>query len=374
MKFRIALSVFLVSALCGASNAQIKFNTEIIFPSSVELSKLSIEYNDGFKIIPFNTNGKNNIIKISGICYSTHPVLIISYNPENNLPFYPKRYFLKPNSSLTYYKNSKNNLDSVELINAVDASNMGEKKFNEFAKKEKREFDRFLSINAKYINDSVSIYQKFIELSSLVQRKKLNFIKDNSKLYYSLWLFKEEFVSNTDYNADSLLKIYNQYFLSKFSSTFEAKQILSILNGRLNSFIGRPSPLFSSKDINGDMIDLSAFRGNKYVLLNFWATWCVPCVAEMPILDSIYRQYLNKEIVIISISQDRNREKCLKAIQKLKMNWINIINDPVVEGAYGNNPSLPQVYLIDKSGNIIYSRTEKEDYDLKKLLLLIQQL
>ena len=132
--------------------------------------------------------------------------------------------------------------------------------------------------------------------------------------------------------------------------------------------------MFSSKDINGDRIHLSNFRGNKYVLLNFWATWCVPCVAEMPVLDSIYKQYSNKDIVIISISQDRNREKCLKAIQKLKMNWINIINDPVVEGAYGNNPSLPQVYLIDKSGNIIYSRTEKEDYDLKKLLLLIQQL
>ena len=94
----------------------------------------------------------------------------------------------------------------------------------------------------------------------------------------------------------------------------------------------------------------------------------------MPILDSIYRQYSNKEIVIISISQDRNREKCLKAIQKLQMNWINIINEPIIEVAYGNNPSLPQVYLIDKSGNIIYSRTEREDYDLKKLLFLIQQL
>ncbi|MBK6380598.1 MAG: hypothetical protein IPF72_13165 [Chitinophagaceae bacterium] len=56
------------------------------------------------------------------------------------------------------------------------------------------------------------------------------------------------------------------------------------------------------------------------------------------------------------------------------MNWINIINDPIVNSAYGNNPALPQVYLINKEGKIIYSRTDDKDYDLKKLYSIVEEL
>ncbi len=94
----------------------------------------------------------------------------------------------------------------------------------------------------------------------------------------------------------------------------------------------------------------------------------------MPALDSIYKYCSKNKIAIISVSQDQNKENCLKAIQKYQMNWMNIFNDPMVNNAYGNNPALPQVYLIDKTGKIIYSRTDDKDYDLNKLIGIVKKL
>ncbi|MEZ5029641.1 MAG: TlpA disulfide reductase family protein [Ferruginibacter sp.] len=227
--------------------------------------------------------------------------------------------------------------------------------------------------NVNYLNDSLSLYEKYLKLDAVVKAKKLMFIKSNSNLYYSFWVFKNEFVSNTDYNAKRLLNIYGKYFSNQRKNTFEGKLVLKILQGRINSVKGRMAPLFTANDIKGNVIELKKFR-NKYVILNFWASWCKPCVAEMPALDSIYKYCSKNKIAIISVSQDQNKENCLKAIQKYQMNWMNIFNDPMVNNAYGNNPALPQVYLIDKTGKIIYSRTDDKDYDLNKLIGIVKKL
>lgn len=373
VKYRLYL-VVLFSTLFGITKAEKRFSTKIIFPSSIELNKITIEYHNGLQIIPYKIDTHKNILEISAVYYSRYALLIITYNPNNNLTIYPEKYFIEKKSTLTYYENSKKNLDSVMLKGAHNVKDMGEDDLDLFTKIEKNNLDSFLSVNAKYINDSSLILQKFIDLDKSLQKKKLEFIQKYNNLYYSLWLFKEEFVSNSDYNADSLQMYYNKLFSSKFSNTFEAKLIVSVLNGRLNAFKGKPAPLFYSKDSEGNSINLSDFRDKKFVILNFWASWCQPCLAEMPVLDSINKFYSKKDIAIVSVSEDRNKEKCLKAIQKFQMNWINIINDPLVSSAYGNNPALPQVYLINKDGKIIYSRSDDKDYDLKKLFSIIKEL
>jgi thiol-disulfide isomerase/thioredoxin len=72
--------------------------------------------------------------------------------------------------------------------------------------------------------------------------------------------------------------------------------------GRINKLTGRVAPLFTSKSIEGDLIKLKDLRG-KYILLNFWAPWCKPCVEEMPILNRIYQAYNAENIkLIISIA------------------------------------------------------------------------
>lgn len=355
-----------------ATKAQKKFDSKLIFPSSVMMSKIKIEFHNGYKIVSLNFDTASHVVSVSGISYTKYPELIVSFNSDS-APV-QKKYFVEKKSVIKYYSNSKNNLDNASLSGAYDIMTMGETKFNVFAKKELNIVEKFRKEKWQFINEQEAVYDEFETIMYNVKRRKLDFIKQHNTLFYSLWSFREEFVSNTEFKADSLLYIYNKYLAAPFGNTFEAKQIEKVLNGRLSSFENKMAPLFSSTDINGDPIDLSKFKSKKYVLINFWATWCGPCVAEIPMLELIHNKYANKDIAVISVSEDRDKTKCLDYIKKKNMVWGNIINDPEVEAAYGNNPALPQVYLIDKTGKIIYSRTERVDHDLSKLLKIIEEL
>lgn len=365
--------VILFSILYKINEAQNKFEVAISFPASINLNKISIEYYNGKETILVKSDSINRQVLIHDMYYTDNPILMISYIKDERLVNYPNRYLLKEKSKIVFNINSSGDLVNEKLINAIDFKDAGERQFDEFAKKELKAFNEFLLKNVNYLNDSLSLYEKYLKLDAVVKAKKLMFIKSYSNLYYSFWVFKNEFVSNTDYNAKRLLNIYGKYFSNQRKSTFEGKLVLKILQGRINSVKGRMAPLFTANDIKGNVIELKKFR-NKYVILNFWASWCKPCVAEMPALDSIYKYCSKNKIAIISVSQDQNKENCLKAIQKYQMNWMNIFNDPMVNSAYGNNPALPQVYLIDKTGKIIYSRTDDKDYDLNKLIGVVKKL
>lgn len=365
--------VILFSILYKINEAQNKFEVAISFPASINLNKISIEYYNGKETILVKSDSINRQVLIHDMYYTDNPILMISYIKDERLVNYPNRYLLKEKSKIVFNINSSGDLVNEKLINAIDFKDAGERQFDEFAKKELKAFNEFLLKNVNYLNDSLSLYEKYLKLDAVVKEKKLMFIKSNSNLYYSFWVFKNEFVSNTDYNAKRLLNIYGKYFSNQRKSTFEGKLVLKILQGRINSVKGRMAPLFTAIDVKGNVIELKKFR-NKYVILNFWASWCKPCVAEMPALDSIYKYCSKNKIAIISVSQDQNKENCLKAIQKYQMNWMNIFNDPMVNNAYGNNPALPQVYLIDKTGKIIYSRTDDKDYDLNKLIGIVKKL
>ncbi|MBX2933517.1 MAG: TlpA family protein disulfide reductase [Ferruginibacter sp.] len=370
--YRLIL-VFLFALFTKVNEAQKKFEAIISFPKSINLNKVSIEYYNGKETISLKSDSNNKKIFIHDTYYTDYPILMITYIKEEGVVINLKRYLLKDKSTIIFYNNGNSDLNNAKLINAIDFKNLGESQFDIFANKEIKELDNFLAINAKYLKDSLSLYEQYLKLDSILKAKKLKFIKGNSDLFYSFWVFKNEFVSNTDYSAKDLLNIYNYFFSKIYKYTFEGKLVLTILQGRINAVKGKMAPLFSAIDLKGDSINLIKFR-NKYVILNFWASWCKPCITEMPILDSIYNYYSKNKIVIISVSQDQNRDNCINAILKYQMNWFNIFNDSMVNSAYGNNPAIPQVYLIDKTGKIIYSRTDDKDYDLKKLISIVKKL
>lgn len=112
--------------------------------------------------------------------------------------------------------------------------------------------------------------------------------------------------------------------------------------------INLPSP-------DGEMIKLSEYRG-KYVLLDFWASWCPPCRRENPNLVKIYDQYTNKDFEIFQVSLDKSGELWRKAIADDHLNWINVSElkywDSEVVKQYKIS-SIPANFLLDKDGIII---------------------
>lgn len=116
------------------------------------------------------------------------------------------------------------------------------------------------------------------------------------------------------------------------------------------------APNFTVQDVNKNKVSLSDFQG-KPVVLNFWASWCPPCKAEMPDYEKMYRQYSSQGVVFIMVNMtDGNRETTATANQFLKQSKYTFTAyfdvDSSAANTYGIS-SIPDSIFIDKNGNIV---------------------
>ena len=116
--------------------------------------------------------------------------------------------------------------------------------------------------------------------------------------------------------------------------------------------VGKPAPSFTLQDLDSKQVSLSDFKG-KVVILDFWATWCPPCVVEIPHFIELYEQYKDKGFVMVGISVDREGTSVVKSfVQKYQVNYTILMADGQIQKAYGNIPAIPTTFVIDSAGNI----------------------
>ncbi|HWC52864.1 MAG TPA: TlpA disulfide reductase family protein [Chitinophagaceae bacterium] len=127
-------------------------------------------------------------------------------------------------------------------------------------------------------------------------------------------------------------------------------------------------PDFIEKDIKGENISLSHFIG-KYVLLDFWASWCIPCRKEIPHLKEVYLKYQKKGFEIIAISNDNDKIKWENAVQNEAIkNWVNIIESNQIKSIFQGVTVLPTQILLDPEGKIIWSSIEDNHHSWEDIL------
>jgi cytochrome c biogenesis protein CcmG, thiol:disulfide interchange protein DsbE len=122
------------------------------------------------------------------------------------------------------------------------------------------------------------------------------------------------------------------------------------------SVISRPAPDFSRISLNHDLVSLAAYRG-KVVLLSFWATWCSPCLIEMPHFVAWQRAYGKRGLQVIGISMDDEAQPVRAAYQRYRLNYPVVMGDERLGEMYGGILGLPVTFLIDRSGKIRFKYT-----------------
>ena len=115
--------------------------------------------------------------------------------------------------------------------------------------------------------------------------------------------------------------------------------------------VGQSAPNFSRVDLTHRKIVLSSYRG-KIVLLNFWATWCEPCLTEMPTFVEWQKQYGSQNFQVIGISMDDTVPEVIATVSRLKLDYPVLMGDEYHGADYGGVLGLPVTFLIDRHGKI----------------------
>lgn len=372
IKYCCLLSMLIISNLCYA---QKQFHITVQFVPKLDSTEFLAFFDNGkgSKNIPVSL--KNGKIEISSEVYSKWAMLTIIF-PANSSQ---KTYFIKEEeSSIIYSVDNKSAKDypfiNNKLINALELLDCKEmKKMIDYVQKESKDVTDFYDKHKTELRTNDSLMTIYKQKDKILYNKILDFIKLNNDQYIYFRYFNFVFQEKQNIEVDSLLQFYKENLYPKYSDLFEAKYILDHLTDQSISEsikLNQPAPEFTTTDITGRKFNLSQLRG-KYVLLNFWATWCGPCVAELPLIKKVRDDFPEDQLEIISVSEDNTKRDLENGIKKYGLNWTHVFKDMRLVTKYQISGGIPLTFLIDKEGRIVFLHVGSlsDTDELRKLLI-----
>jgi len=271
------------------------------------------------------------------------------------------------------------------LLDSKDQNDMAGKIYEQGQKMD-QQIKNTLEIDPNYkklVEQRKSLSSQSDSAFALLDKKRIAYIKSHPNSFHSV--VDKSFIYLLKLKAatpDSVRILFNNMSEAvRLSTAGRETDIYIKTREDKNTRIGKMAPDFNTPDVNGKLVKLSDFRGKSYVLLDFWASWCVPCVKSIPHMKTLYAKYHDKGFEIISITKDDSRKDWVNAIRKHDIAcWYQVATVQNIEKAsqgyvdqenisekYPTN-SIPQYLLIDKAGKIIakwegYSEENEKDQD-----------
>ena len=223
-----------------------------------------------------------------------------------------------------------------------------------------------------------AIREKFTPYNKRTDKLDYDFFVKHPNSYVTVYMMRFHV---SEWPLDTLQMIYDNMNETVKQSSY-AKELAKEIEELRGGSPGSMAKDFSATDINGNKLTLADFKG-KYVLLDFWASWCVPCRKGNPHLKELYAKYKDKGIEFIGVSDDdRDPNAWRKAVEKDGLPWLHVLrgldmqkiqnglpNETEISDRFGIH-TLPTRILIDPNGMIIGRYGEEEeglDAQLKKI-------
>jgi thiol-disulfide isomerase/thioredoxin len=285
-------------------------------------------------------------------------------------------------SLFVFSQNEQLAQNETNIQKELDILHVNTRKVNDSVKKLMEECSGQIQLE----KDSVSKSQltlrlddlwNILDLNDIAELKiNLDYAKQNPASLYCLELVQRQISRQPGKNFyDDFEEVYINASTEVRNSESGKKMAEQLLYFK-QSEVGSIAPEFSVYDIDGKPLSLEDFKGKKYVLIDFWASWCAPCKEELPYIKKLYKKYSKEGFEVISITQDKDLEAWKKAVLKDKIeswrhfstleNSDSILKDYFVYG-------IPHKILIDKNGKIIGKWKGGGEKNKQNLQLLLRE-
>lgn len=313
----------------------------------VQVSQSTINTDGSFKI-------NNPTIKDAGF-------YAIGISDQHNSILY-----IEPGSTITFEGDVMNLTENFDIKGNEDSE-----KYKKYLLRSKKFGNDMMSLlsktKQKLVNtkDSLKVIEEY-EKEVLKKRLEMeevskNYVEDNKESIIAIAALENiDFATNQNLfstTSKNLKKIYpDNYFANEYLD-----YIINSKKGTYNSGLltpGNKAPNFRAKTVKGKDFELNSLKG-KYVVLDFWASWCGPCRKFNPKMVKIYNKFKNKNVEFVGISLDNKRDAWERAIIKDKLPWIHVSDlggwESELASLYQVS-NIPSAYVISPDGTIISSK------------------
>lgn len=349
MKIPARTGLFLAAlALCISINSQAQAKTFIV--------KGTVEGGDGNKIALFNMDNsnkvddytiRNNQFELKG---TANGLSVFAVSLKNS--GFPV-FVVSSGDDTIHIRTSLKTFPKAEITGNAQTMAMQEYQ---------KEFDPLVSLATKINNESSGVDESDSSAVASLQQQANNFNQQMENTGIAFIQYHPESVASVFVLMNEMHTMQPQELLTLFNTltdnikeTRYAKIAQTNIQLMAATAIGAIAPDFTMKDTKGAPVSLSSFRG-KYVLVDFWASWCTYCRAENPNVVKAYNEFKNKDFTVLGVSLDNSREGWLTAIHQDNLPFTEVSDLQGWSNAAAllyHVYSIPANFLINPKGEIV---------------------